>query len=115
MNAYDVAVLSSGNTLPKPLGMSAILLLRSPDSIGKIVKIWGNVVTIDTANPAKWFTLKDPSGVVTKCVLGNGVTIGSDWTMVAVTGVASCELVGGQLSPVVLIGSSSDVKNLLGP
>jgi len=115
VNAYDVAVLSSGNTLPKPLGMSAKLLLRSPDSIGKIVKIWGDVEAIDTANPAKWFTLKDPSGIVTTCALGSGVTIGSDWTMVAVTGVASCELVGGQLKPVVLIGSSSDIRNLLGP
>jgi len=115
VDAFDVSVVSSGNTLPKPLDTSPRWLFKTPDSLGKIVKMWGMLGAIDPSSPAKWFILKDPSGINVKCALGDGVTIDPAWTMISVIGVSSCESVGGRLKPVMLVSQSSDIKNLLGP
>lgn len=110
VEAFDVGVASSGNIV-KPLGTSAKYLFKTPDSLGKIVKMWGTLGAIDSSSPAKWFILKDPSGIDVKCSLGDGVTIDPAWTLISVIGVVS----GGQASPALLVRQTVDIKNLMGP
>ncbi|MDO8683424.1 MAG: Ig-like domain-containing protein [Armatimonadota bacterium] len=106
IQAYDVLVLSSNNTLPDPLGMSGKLLLSpSLDAIGKIVTVWGKVTGVDTANPAKWFTISDGSPQDVKCApLGvTAPTVG----YYVVTGVCSIDADTG--GPMILLRGPDDL------
>ena len=114
VQAQDIAVVSTGNALPKPIGTYATRLLLAPDSIGKIVKLWGTIGTKDTATPATWFMLNDQSGVAVKCKLASGVTFGPTWTLIAVTGVVCTEDVSGAVQIDLLITDSSSICPLLG-
>lgn len=110
VEASDISVASSGNTI-KPLGTSPRYFYLTPDSVGKVVKIWGRLGSIDSSSPAKWFILKDPSGIDVKCMLADGVTINPAWSFISVVGVISGELG----TPVLLVNKPTDIKNLLGP
>ncbi|MDO8589302.1 MAG: Ig-like domain-containing protein [Armatimonadota bacterium] len=107
IQAYDIAVLSSNNTLPDPLGMSGKLLLSpSLDAIGKIVTVWGKVTGADTANPARWFTISDGSPMDVKCSVPLGVTAPTTG-FYQVTGVCSVDPDTG--SPLILLRGPDDL------
>jgi hypothetical protein len=86
------------------------MLKLQPDSVGKLVKVWGKLGAKDTAIPAKWFILKDASGIDVKCVLGDGVAAPSG-VFVTITGVCSIDALTGQTT--VLVASSSDIHAIL--
>ena len=114
VQAQDVAVISTGNTLPKPLASYATKLLLAPDSVGKIVKLWGTIGVKDTATPPAWFIFNDQTGVPVKCKLASGVTFDPGWTLVAVTGVVSIEDISGQPRINLLVTNSADIQPLVG-
>jgi hypothetical protein len=114
VTASDVAVASSGNQLPKPLATYGKVLLRRPDMIGKIVKVWGNMGQVDPSNPPQWFFLNDQSGVQIKCRLAPGIMVNSDWSLISVTGVVSSEQISGATQPIALIRQSGDIRPLVG-
>lgn len=109
VQGLDILRVSSGNTLPKPIGTYGKLILRAPDSIGKIVKLCGRRTGIDSASPIRWFTLDDGSGASVTCRLADGVTLDTTKTLHIVTGVASVEDVSGAASLVVLVTKNSDI------
>jgi len=116
VSASDVLVLSSGNDLPKPLAIQGNLLLSPPpDSIGKIVTIWGKLGEVDSTNPIRWFTLQDASGIEVKCRLADGVTFDPNWTNLLVTGIAVPESSDTGVNPVVLITPNGSVQSIDGP
>ncbi len=106
--ASGVTVLSSGNTLPEPLAMNGKAMLADPDSIGKIVKLTGQMRNTNLSS-APWFYLDDPSDVVVRCQLAEGFTVPM-WSLVTVTGVVSTELEDGEMSAVLLIDKTSDIQ-----
>jgi len=114
VQAQDVWVVSTGNTFPKPIGTYGKLLLLAPDSIGKIVKLWGTIGAKDAATPPAWFMLNDHSGVPVKCKLASGVTFGPTWTLIAVTGVACTEDVSGAVQIDLLVTDSANIRPLVG-
>jgi len=83
-------------------------------TVGKNVKIWGTVAQIDPSSPTKWFALNGSTGVTVKCELADGVTVDPNSTMVAVTGVATFEVVNGQTQDELLVRSQDDIQPLIG-
>lgn len=70
LQAYDVITRSSGSPLPGILGLDANRLLGyGLDSVGKLVKTWGQVTGVDSAFPAKWFTILNGNGTPTTCIV----------------------------------------------
>jgi hypothetical protein len=109
VQAQDVCRVSTGNALPDPIGTYGKLFLRSPDSIGKILRIAGRRIATDTGSPACWFTIDDGSQVPITCRLADGVTFDTANTLHIVTGVASVEDASGLAAPVLLAVSSADI------
>jgi hypothetical protein len=110
VQSYDVFVSSTGSELPKPIGVQGYRLLwPSPDSIGKYVKVWGKVISVDPSSPARWFVLDDGSGVTVKCTVPLGVTAPTSG-LVAVTGVCSVDATSG--GPAVIVSSQPEIQTL---
>jgi len=78
------------------------------NNIGLLVRVWGRVKSLDTIN--RVMVIDDGSGVDLKCAWSNGVVIDPEWTHVTLTGISSCERIGGQLSRLVLIVSAQGGK-----
>lgn len=114
VQASDVLRVSAGNALPKPLATYGSRLLVRPDSIGKIVKLWGTIGAKDTTAPPAWFTLNDQTGVPIKCKLAPGVTFDPTWTWVTVTGVVCTEDVSGAAQIDLLVTAPAGVQPLIG-
>jgi hypothetical protein len=79
------------------------------NNIGLLVTIWGTVTEIENANPATWFKIDDGSGVGVKVVVPSGVNIDPAWQYVSVTGISSCEKVGGELHRLLRVRQQSDI------
>ncbi len=75
------------------------------NNIGLLVNLWGRFMkTSDTT-----FELDDGSGAVVKCVVPSGVMLDPGWTYAVVTGISSCERVGEEIRPVLLVRRQSDI------
>lgn len=61
---------------------------------------------------ATTFTLEDGSGVIVKCVVPAGVTLDPAWNYTAVTGISSCERVGGELHRLLRVRNQNDIAPL---
>lgn len=82
------------------------------NNIGLLVKTWGKVVEIEPVTaPAtpKWFKVDDGSGTAVKCVVPSYIVVDPKWGYVSVTGVSSCEKIGGELHPLVRVRYFSDI------
>ena len=80
------------------------------NNLGLLVRVWGKFTrTSDTT-----FALDDGSGVTVKCVVPSGVNLDPLWTYAGVTGISSCEKVGGEMHRLVRIRSQEDVQSLGG-
>jgi hypothetical protein len=78
------------------------------NNIGLLVRAWGRVKSLDTVN--RILVIDDGSGGDLKCAWSNGVTVDPGWTYVSLTGISSCEKIGGQLSGLVLIVSARSAR-----
>jgi hypothetical protein len=85
------------------------------NNIGLLVRAWGRVAEIEQVTPATWFRIGDGSGVNVKCVVPSGVTIDPGWQHVCVTGVSSCEQVGGELRRLLRVRTQGDILSLPNP
>lgn len=81
------------------------------NNIGLLISTCGRVTGIEpTVDPAPtWFTTDDGGALDLKCTIPSGVTIDPTWQYVRVTGVSSCEKVGGELHAVVKVRSQGDI------
>ncbi|MCE5324336.1 right-handed parallel beta-helix repeat-containing protein [bacterium] len=77
------------------------------NNIGLLIKTWGKV-TDKEQDTATWFTIDDGSDLDIKCTCSSGVSVNVG-DSVFVTGVVSCEKVGGELRPVIRMRGSSDL------
>lgn len=125
-----VIVTTPGPGSPTPLGMvnssvgGVALNPLTPgvtggfglNNIGLLVVAFGRVTEIEQAPaPAQstWFKIDDGSGVYLKCLVPAGVVIDQGWQYVRVTGVSSCEMVGGGLQPLLRVRSLGDIVPIL--
>ena len=82
------------------------------NNIGLLVTTFGRVVQVDPSSPAAWFVIDDGSGVDVKCVVPSGVAINPSWRYVCVTGISSCEKVGGDLRRLLRVRNQADIVAL---
>ncbi|MBI2842794.1 MAG: hypothetical protein HYX78_05285, partial [Armatimonadetes bacterium] len=118
MTASDVAIVSSGNTLPLTLGSSQQAFRVGLANTGLLVKLWGRIKAAPEGTG--YFYLDD----------GSGLSDGSQYTgirvygqppenpvgrYVTVTGISSVEMVGSVPIPVIRTRRSADVSEVPEP
>jgi len=115
INAVDVKSISTGNTLPKPVGLIQRFLGQPPDTSGLLIKIWGRAYSGPTGS--NWFYVDDGSGA--RDSLGNLGTrvigsLPSDYIgkLVTVTGICSVEPSDSENLRVIRMRRISDVALL---
>ena len=92
INATDVAVVSSGNTLPDPLGMVQASFKAGLDRTGLLVKLWGCV----TAAPSGgYFYLDD----------GSALKDGSTYTGIRILGAPPADAAKKYLAVTGILGA----------
>ncbi|MCX6344450.1 MAG: right-handed parallel beta-helix repeat-containing protein [Armatimonadetes bacterium] len=79
------------------------------NNIGLLIKTWGKVIERDANSPAMWFKIDDGSLNPVKCILPDGVTLAPAVSYVAVTGISSCENIGGNLHRLLRVRTQSDI------
>jgi hypothetical protein len=106
VQAYDLLITSSGNALPRPIGINIPWLPKHGlDHIGKNIKVWGSVIS---SNPSeRWFTLDGGPGYSVKCTVPVGVEVPTTG-LVTVTGVCSVDSQTGQA--VILVASPTQIR-----
>ncbi len=75
------------------------------NNIGVLATTFGKYTYVN----AQTFMVDDGSGVSVKCVVPSGVSIAPGWNYVSVTGVVSCEMVGGDVQRLIRVRSASDI------
>lgn len=78
-------------------------------SIGLLTAISGLVAEIDSTSPPSWFVVADSSQLI-KCLVPYGVVINPAWQRVRVQGISSCEMSGGQVTPIIRVRGQSDIS-----
>ena len=79
------------------------------NNMGLLVRTWGRIVERDSNSPMAWFKIDDGSGVNAKCVVPSGVIVDPNWACVRVTGISSCENVGGGLHRLLRVRVQGDI------
>ncbi len=75
------------------------------NNIGLLVSISGKYTPVDEQT----FTIDDGSGEPVKCTVPDGSTLGSGWTYLSVTGISSCEMIMGELHPLIRVRTPGDI------
>jgi len=100
--------LGAGDSV-RPLGIGCRSLAPgsglAPDCL--LVRAWGAYTKMDDST----FTLND-GGAETKCIVPSGITLEPGWTYLAVTGIASTEMVGDQARLVLRVRRQGDILPL---
>jgi hypothetical protein len=76
------------------------------NNVGLLVRVCGRVTYTDAHN----FTLDDGSKTPIHCVTPSDVTVDPLWQYAAVTGICSCERIGSDLKPKLLVRSLGDIQ-----
>lgn len=79
-----------------------------PNNIGLLVTTCGKFVYVD----AHTFLIEDGSGGDVKSVVPDGITLNPSWAYVTVTGISSCESVGGELHRLLRVRRQADILPL---
>jgi len=82
------------------------------NNIGLLVRTWGRVVGVEPVTPPAmptWIEIDDGSNVSVKCLAPAGVTINPSWTYLVVTGISSCENIGGELHRLLRVRTQDDI------
>lgn len=97
-------------------------LRYAPDLTGRPVRSWGEAFGLNniglliktcgkfTKTGDSTFTLDDGSGDTINCIAPDGVTLDPAWSYVTVTGISSCEKVGGEIHRLIRAVSVSPVQ-----
>lgn len=106
---YAVAVSADGVADVRPMFMTNRSVGGGAPGLGNIgllVRTSGvcHYIAPDT------FTVDDGSGVTVKCVTTAGVTVQPSWGFASVTGVSSCERVGGEIKRLLRVRSQNDIQ-----
>lgn len=108
----NAKITSSGaGTVPKAMGITLASLGGEASGVqqgtqgsvglsntGLLVRAWGKASQVDSTS----FMLDDGSGEAVLCRMISG-TVGFDGKHVELDGISSCELMGGELKPVLLV------------
>lgn len=81
------------------------------NNVGLLIRAWGQVTGIESVTPPAlptWLTIDDGSGASVKCVCPGGFVGYSQGRHVGVTGISSCEKVGSDIRPVILLRGAGD-------
>ena len=95
-------------------GQQGITGASGLNNIGLLVKTWGRAVEVDPAGT--WFRLDDGSVYsnagkpLPRVVLPAGIAAPAQNAMVVVTGICSCESVGQELRPTMLVRDAADLQ-----
>lgn len=82
------------------------------NNIGLLVRTWGKVKSVDST--LRTFSIEDGSSVALKCKAPVGVTLPAVDDYVKVTGISSCEMVEGQLLPLLRMRTGDDLQPVPG-
>jgi hypothetical protein len=132
ITAEDVSRIGSGSMLPLLLNNSAVgggpcgcqegvwgwcwtedgkrvwTQVGGISTIGLLVTTTGRVLPELTTTTS--MTIDDGSNNTVKCILPDGLVPDSSWGYIVVTGIASCEKVGGELHRILRVRGSQDVS-----
>ena len=86
-------------------GQQGVMGAYGVNNIGLLIRTWGQYQYIDEAT----FTLCDGSGDPIKCIMPDGGPVMMGLPYAAVTGICSCEKVGDELLPVILVSRIDDI------
>jgi len=75
---------------PPVVGQRGITGASGLNNIGLLIRAWGKVTELDTANPAQWFRIDDGSNVQTTIAYPPFAYALDDY--VAISGISSCEV-----------------------
>ena len=117
LSATSFTVTGPG-TAVKPTGMSNddFLLDHAPDHSGALVRLWGEVTSVDGA--AESFVISDGAAaegvkvVYSQVTAGNPITPPALGSYVAVTGISSATDDGGSILPILKARSQADIDVL---
>lgn len=76
------------------------------NNIGILIRTWGKVKSIDTAT--RTMVIDDGSESNLDCKWGDNVSVDPNWTYVSLTGISSCEKVGGELHRVLIVTAAGN-------
>jgi hypothetical protein len=109
--AWHVGIISSGNSLPVPLGMTGRTLMSRPDGAGLLVTIWGRISGVTPG--AGHFYVDDGSGAHADSqyagILLQGEAPGQPGQFVRVTGIAGAVEWDGGIVPIIRTRRASDI------
>lgn len=121
INTLDVIAMGTASDLPRPVGIRGDLLGGGAlndytpgitgavglNNIGLLARTWGKVTSVASG----YFIIECKTAVTIKVKSGS-LSAPSVGNYVAITGISSCEIVGGAISRVILPRDQADIQVL---